>query len=60
MGVEDSELGMIRMQNVVGKLQKSPGKIRNTGPRLGEHNREILIEQLGYTEEELRGAGMME
>ncbi len=60
VGVEDSELGMIRMQNVVGKLQKSPGKIRNTGPRLGEHNREILIEQLGYTEEELRGAGMME
>ena len=57
--VEDSELGMIRMQNVVGKLQKTPGKIRSSGPRLGEHNHEILIDQLGYTEEELRVTGMM-
>jgi len=57
--VEDGELGMIRMQNVVGKLQKTPGKIRSSGPRLGEHNREILIDQLGYTEEELRVTGMM-
>ena len=57
--VKDSELGMIRMQNVVGKLQKTPGKIRSSGPRLGEHNHEILIDQLGYTEEELRVTGMM-
>ena len=42
------------MQNVVGKFSRTPGKIRHAGPKLGEHNYEILIEMLGYTEDELR------
>ncbi len=53
--VDDKELrGPLKMQNVVGKFSRTPGKIRHAGPKLGEHNYEILIEMLGYTEDELR------
>ena len=56
--VEDDELGgPIRMQNVVGKLSRNPGNIRHAGPPLGAHNREILMEKLGFTEEELKATG---
>jgi crotonobetainyl-CoA:carnitine CoA-transferase CaiB-like acyl-CoA transferase len=60
VSLEDAELGQsLRMQNVVGKLSKTPGFIRSTGPRLGEHNREILIAELGYSERELNIAGLV-
>jgi len=59
VAVEDDELGgEVRMQNVVGKLSQTPGCIERAGPRLGEHNREILVEQLGFTTEELAAAGI--
>lgn len=59
VAVEDEELGgPVRMQNVVGKLSRTPGRIRRAGPKLGEHNREILIDRLGFTADELRAAGI--
>ena len=39
--VEDEELGPIKMQNVLFRLSETPGAIRSTGPRLGEHNAEV-------------------
>jgi crotonobetainyl-CoA:carnitine CoA-transferase CaiB-like acyl-CoA transferase len=55
IAIEDAELGgPLRMQNVVGRLSRTPGSIRHTGPRLGEHNREVLVDMLGFTEEDLR------
>ncbi|MDP4023973.1 CoA transferase [Methylobacterium sp. NEAU 140] len=57
--LDDPELGgPLRMQNVVGKLSRTPGAIAAPGPRLGEHNRAVLIDQLGYTEDELAAAGI--
>jgi crotonobetainyl-CoA:carnitine CoA-transferase CaiB-like acyl-CoA transferase len=57
--VFDEELGCdLRMQDVVGKLSASPGAIRHPGPRLGQHNREILVERLGYSEAALAEAGI--
>jgi crotonobetainyl-CoA:carnitine CoA-transferase CaiB-like acyl-CoA transferase len=57
--VEDEELGgPIRMQNVVGKLSRTPGAIRHAGPKLGSSNRSILIERLGFDEAELKAAGL--
>jgi crotonobetainyl-CoA:carnitine CoA-transferase CaiB-like acyl-CoA transferase len=54
VSLPDEELGgPLRMQNVVGKLSRTPGAIRHTGPRLGEHNRDVLVDLLGFTEEEL-------
>jgi crotonobetainyl-CoA:carnitine CoA-transferase CaiB-like acyl-CoA transferase len=59
VGVEDEELGgTVRMQNVVAKLSATPGRVRAAGPRLGEHNREILVDRLGFSEQELRDAGL--
>ena len=57
--VPDEELGgPLRMQNVVGNFSRTPGAIRRAGPRLGEHNREVLVEELGFTEAELKDAGL--
>lgn len=59
VAVPDEELGgPIRMQNVVGKLSRTPGRVRHAGPKLGQHNQEILVDQLGFTAEELRAAGI--
>jgi formyl-CoA transferase len=38
----DDELGPMRMQNVPFRLSETPGRIRTTGPRLGQHTEEIL------------------
>ncbi|MGI4939030.1 MAG: CaiB/BaiF CoA transferase family protein [Janthinobacterium lividum] len=59
VSLEDAELGgTLRMQNVVGKLSRTPGAIGHAGPRLGQHNREVLIERLGFTEAELAAEGI--
>ena len=59
VAIDDAELGgPLRMQNVVGKLSRTPGEIRHTGPRLGQHNREVLIDQLGFDEAQLRTHGI--
>lgn len=56
--VPDPELGSVRFQNVVGKLSDTPGRVAHAGPRLGIHNREVLIGELGFTEDEIRAAGL--
>ena len=57
--IPDSELGApIGMQNVVGKLSETPGRIDSAGPELGQHNREILMDMLGYGEEQLLAVGI--
>ncbi|MBP2293637.1 CaiB/BaiF CoA transferase family protein [Azospirillum rugosum] len=59
VALEDAELGgPLRMQNVVGKFSRTPGAIRSTGPRMGEHNREVLVGRLGIDAERLRAAGI--
>ena len=56
--VDDTELGgPIRMQNVVGRFSRTPGGIRHAGPKLGSSNRDVLIGELGFTEQELKDAG---
>ncbi len=42
ISIDDDELGPLKMQNVLFRLSETPGQIRSTGPRLGEHNAEIL------------------
>lgn len=59
VALDDEELGgAIRMQDVVGKLSRTPGAIRHTGPRLGQHNREVLVDLLGFSESELLAQGL--
>jgi formyl-CoA transferase len=49
--VPDPVLGTVKMQDVVPKLSLTPGKVRATGPELGEHNLEIYRGLLGYSSE---------
>jgi crotonobetainyl-CoA:carnitine CoA-transferase CaiB-like acyl-CoA transferase len=50
--VDDPELGPIKMQNVLFRLSETPGEVKWSGPRLGEHNEEVY-EALGIDEERL-------
>jgi crotonobetainyl-CoA:carnitine CoA-transferase CaiB-like acyl-CoA transferase len=43
-GVPDAELGTVKMHNVVPRFSATPGGIRSSGPRLGEHNEEVYGE----------------
>jgi succinyl-CoA--D-citramalate CoA-transferase len=53
--VEDPEIGPFPMQNVVPRFSRTPGKVRRTGPGLGEHNEEVYREILGLGERERDG-----
>jgi len=53
--VEDPEIGPFPMQNIVPRLTQTPGKIRWTGPALGQHNDEVYGELLKLSEEEQAG-----
>jgi crotonobetainyl-CoA:carnitine CoA-transferase CaiB-like acyl-CoA transferase len=53
VAIPDSDLGTVRMQNVVPKLSRTPGRIRHAGPRLGEHTREVYSEWLDMGEADL-------
>ena len=56
--VDDEELGgPLKMQNVVGKFSRTPGEIKHAGPKLGEHNFEILVDMLGFDLERLSEEG---
>ena len=39
--VNDPKLGPIKMQNVLFRLSETPGEVKWSGPRLGEHNEEV-------------------
>src|SRR3984893_14669173 len=46
----DEETGAFPMHHVVPRLLDTPGAIRSPAPRLGEHNRELLL-GLGFNDE---------
>jgi crotonobetainyl-CoA:carnitine CoA-transferase CaiB-like acyl-CoA transferase len=54
--VPDTELGTLRMQSVVPAFSHTPGAVRQAGPALGEHNREVYG-ALGLDEVEIAELG---
>jgi crotonobetainyl-CoA:carnitine CoA-transferase CaiB-like acyl-CoA transferase len=48
--VEDPHFGPMQLVDVVPKLSRTPGRVRSTGPALGQHTKEIL-EELGLLAE---------
>jgi crotonobetainyl-CoA:carnitine CoA-transferase CaiB-like acyl-CoA transferase len=51
VSVEDQDLGQIRMQAPTPRLSKTPGRIKFSGPHIGQHNHEIYVDLLGMTSE---------
>ena len=43
----------VKLQNVVPLLSETPGRHRWLGPGLGAHNREVLVDELGFSGDEL-------
>ncbi|MPY85988.1 MAG: CoA transferase, partial [Actinophytocola sp.] len=40
--VEDRDLGAVKMQGIIPRLERGQGKVRWAGPSLGEHTDEVL------------------
>jgi crotonobetainyl-CoA:carnitine CoA-transferase CaiB-like acyl-CoA transferase len=60
--VDDEDLGPLRMQNVWFRLDRTPGRIRFAGRRLGQDTDAVLAGRLGYSASEiaaLRKAGVV-
>jgi formyl-CoA transferase len=60
--VPDPKFGELAMQNVVPKLSATPGRVRWTGPALGQHNTEVYGDLLGLDADEqtrLADAGVL-
>ena len=46
--VEDPEIGTTLMPGIIPKFSDTPGAVEHAGPRLGEHNAQVLGAWLGY------------
>jgi crotonobetainyl-CoA:carnitine CoA-transferase CaiB-like acyl-CoA transferase len=60
--VDDADLGPIRMQNVMWRMGRTPGRIRTTGRALGADSDKILEGEVGLTPQdvaELRRRGVV-
>jgi crotonobetainyl-CoA:carnitine CoA-transferase CaiB-like acyl-CoA transferase len=52
--VDDPDLGPIRMQNVMWRMGRTPGRIRSTGRALGADTTSVLTDDLGLSDDEVR------
>lgn len=51
--VDDPDLGPVRMQAVIPHFRQRPGRVWRTGPALGQDNRLVYGQWLGFSENEL-------
>ena len=51
--VEHPKIGKYKAVNFPVKLSESPGEVVSAAPLMGQHNKEIFMNYLGYTEEEI-------
>ena len=51
--VDDPDLGPVKMQGIVPKFSRTPGKVRHAGERPGARNQEVYCGLLGLTKKEL-------
>ncbi len=51
--VEDEDLGEVTLSGVFPKMSKTPGRVKHTGPDLGEDTLEVLLERTAASADEL-------
>lgn len=51
IAVEDEDIGRIKTMNTVPKFSRTPGSVDHLGPRHGQHNDEVFLDELGLDEE---------
>ncbi|MCU4186747.1 CoA transferase [Acidiferrimicrobium sp. IK] len=51
--VPDEDLGSVLMHNVMWRMSETPGSIKFTGRRPGEHTDQLLIDELGLSAEDV-------
>lgn len=56
----DDVLGTVRMHGIIPKLDRHPGAVWRTGPRLGEDNRMVYGDILGLSDEQIAELGAAE
>ena len=52
--LDDEDLGKIRMTSAFPFMSETPAEIRHAGPRKGQHNEEILCDELGVDPADLQ------
>lgn len=52
--VTDEDLGQVATMNVVPKFSETPGGVEFLGPRHGEHNEEVYLEEVGLDRSEFQ------
>ncbi len=50
--VEHPEFGTVKQVGVGPKLSETPGSVRSTAPKRGEHT-EVILREAGYTDKEI-------
>jgi crotonobetainyl-CoA:carnitine CoA-transferase CaiB-like acyl-CoA transferase len=53
VSLDDPDLGRVKMQNVMFRMSKTPGRVQWAGRGLGEDNESVYIEELGLNNEQL-------
>ena len=53
--VADDELGPVRMQGVVPRFSRTPGRVVRAGPALGENNDDVYRDVLGLSPADIEG-----
>ncbi|MES0881689.1 CaiB/BaiF CoA transferase family protein [Roseibium sp. SCP14] len=53
VGLEDDELGSVRMQGVTPNFSRTPGSVHSPGPALGADNNTIYAGRLGLSDAEI-------
>ena len=60
--IEDEDLGALKTAAPVPQFGRTPGTVEHAGPRHGQHNDEVFLDELGLDESEydrLRDAGVI-
>jgi formyl-CoA transferase len=51
VSVDDPDVGRVRTPAAIPHFSRTPGEVRHLGPRHGEHNEEVYLEEVGLDEE---------